>query len=289
LLGVLGLAAPVAAEPDIPCSSEKWGPKQCIRPAHFVYDTCQAIEVFATRFGLDPHFFARLIWQESRFDPNAVSPVGAQGIAQFMSYTAARRGLSDPFNPALALEHSAEYLAEMQARYGNAGLAAVGYNGGERRAEGIIAGTGGLMPETVNYVAIITGMTWKDWLQEGAETPDFTLAPDLPFREACYDLAHNRRYTPMPEPEPLVKPWGVQVAFGVSKSAAETQYKQRMRRCAALVEDETPSYVQEKTRASPTGNYYLARIGRDDREAAWELCRKMKARGCLCAVYKNKG
>ncbi len=49
----------------------------------------------------------------------------------------------------------------MAERYGNLGLAAVGYNGGERRAEGLIAGTGGLMRETVDYVAIITGLSMR--------------------------------------------------------------------------------------------------------------------------------
>jgi len=57
---------------DAQCSSGKWGHVQCIRPAYFVYDTCNAIEVFSKRHGLNTGFFARLIWQESRFDPNAL-------------------------------------------------------------------------------------------------------------------------------------------------------------------------------------------------------------------------
>lgn len=257
---------------------------ECIRPAHFVHDTCQAIEHFARAARLDAGFFARLIWQESRFDPFAVSPAGAQGIAQFIPHTAARRGLRDAFNPAEALEHSAAYLAEMAAAYGNAGLAAVGYNGGEARAEGLIAGNGGLARETVDYVAIITGLSHDDWLEHPAPR-DMALSKSLPFRAACYRLARDRRLSPMPRPEPRMKPWGVQMAFGTSKAVARAQFKTRAWACAPLVRGEQPDLVFKKSRASPAGGYYMARIGRDSREA---LCRKLKAAGCICAVYANR-
>ena len=64
-------------------------------------------------------FFARVIWQESRFQPDAVGPVTrsgqrAQGIAQFMPGTADERGLLDPFNPVQALPKSAEFLSELR-------------------------------------------------------------------------------------------------------------------------------------------------------------------------------
>jgi len=59
---------------------------------------CDLIEAEADRNGVPRDFFARLIWKESRFDANAVSPVGAEGIAQFMPGTARLRGLADPFD-----------------------------------------------------------------------------------------------------------------------------------------------------------------------------------------------
>ena len=68
--------------------------------------------------------FVRLIWRESRFNPSAVSPKGAQGIAQFMPGTAGERGLLDPLNPVQALPKSAEFLAELRSQFGNLGLAA---------------------------------------------------------------------------------------------------------------------------------------------------------------------
>ena len=275
------------APPDAICSTGKWGPVQCIRKAHFVYDTCAALETLATHNGLDPHFFARLIWQESRFDPNALSPAGAQGIAQFMPHTAKRRGLADSYNPAAALEHSARYLSEMAQRYGSLGLAAVGYNGGERRAEGLIAGTGGLARETVDYVRIITGVPHQNWLEEPLPTPDLRLSKTLPFDRACHDLARNRRMTRLKPAAPAIKPWGIQLAFGLSKSAAKKKFADKTRACAGLIKGQKPDLVFEKSRASPKGGYFMARLGRDSRDKAWRDCAKMKQRGCICAVYRN--
>ncbi len=56
----------------------------------FAKSVCAATERHALRTGLDASFFVRLLWKESMFDPNAVSPKGAQGLAQFMPATAER-------------------------------------------------------------------------------------------------------------------------------------------------------------------------------------------------------
>lgn len=63
----------------------------------------------------------------------------------------------------------------MTNRYGNIGLAAVGYNGGERRAEGLIDGTGDLAQETVDYVRIITGTDHQTWVSEPPKVLDLGL------------------------------------------------------------------------------------------------------------------
>ena len=73
-------------------------------------DVCRTLEQAAAENALPVEFFARLIWQESRFDARAVSSKGAKGIAQFMPHTANSHGLGDPFNPIEALRHSAAYL-----------------------------------------------------------------------------------------------------------------------------------------------------------------------------------
>ncbi|WP_371228728.1 lytic transglycosylase domain-containing protein [Roseovarius sp. 2305UL8-3] len=273
--------------PERICSSGTWGPVECIRKAHFAYDICNAIERFAAHNDLDPHFFARLIWQESRFDAYALSPAGAQGIAQFMPHTAQRRGLGDSYNPAEALEHSARYLSEMARTYGSLGLAAVGYNGGERRAEGLIAGTGGLAQETVDYVRIITGVPHQNWLEDPKPAPDLRLSTTLPFAAACFEMARTRRITKLKPVAPAIQPWGIQMAFGLSKKKARAKFERVTRACSGLIKGQKPDLVFEKSRASPNGGYFMARLGRDSRDQAWRDCAKMKKQGCICAVYRN--
>ena len=51
----------------------------CVREASFNRDIWRALAHFAGENELPPDFFARLIWTESRFRPDAVSPKGAEG------------------------------------------------------------------------------------------------------------------------------------------------------------------------------------------------------------------
>ena len=109
---------------------------------------CLIIEAAARDANLPLEFFARVIWQESRFQADAVGPMTrsgehAQGIAQFMPGTASERGLLNPFNPVQALPKSAEFLNELRNQFGNLGLAAAAYNAGPRRVQEWLAGTGG--------------------------------------------------------------------------------------------------------------------------------------------------
>lgn len=288
LVAVLTIWAGMAAAepPQKSCSTGKWGQVHCIRDAHFVFDTCNAIATFADRHGLNRDFFARLIWQESRFDPHALSHANARGIAQFIPQTAALRGLADPYNPADALEHSAEYLAEMVRRYGNEGLAAVGYNGGERRVEGFIEG-GGLAPETIAYVPIITGLPAEVWRDTPPEDHDFALSKTEPFEAACASMAQKRRLTPLTPPEPKLKPWGVQVGFGTSKSAARDKVGRQTAACRATAQQERLDLVYRKNRVSGRSGFYFAQFGRDSRKGAQSLCDSLRRQGCVCLVIKN--
>ena len=90
---------------------------------------CRLIESSARTQSLPVAFLTRLIWQESSFRPDTISPAGAQGIAQFMPKTAYERGLANPFDPEEAIPKSAELLADLKQRFGNLGLAAAAYNG----------------------------------------------------------------------------------------------------------------------------------------------------------------
>jgi len=271
------------------CSTEKWGAPQCIRMDHFATDTCNAIETFSKRYDLDSGFFARLIWQESRFDPNALSHADARGIAQFIPSTAHLRGLKDPYNPADALDHSAHYLAEMVRRYGNEGLAAIGYNGGERRAEGFLEGKG-LARETINYVPIITGLTAEQWRDAPPAAHDFALAPDKSFHAACTDMARNRRLTPVKGSAPVIpalKPWGVQLGFGTSQKAARDKVRTQTGSCRSQISKEKLDLVFVKNRVSGKKGFYFARIGRNSLEGAQKLCDSLKRKSCSCLITQN--
>ena len=105
---------------------------------------CNALGAAAQENDLPIVFFTRLIWQESRFDPMAVSRAGAQGVAQFMPDTAMRRGLSDPFDPLEAIPKSAKLLRDLRSEFGNLGLAAAAYNAGSGRVHDWLAGRRGL-------------------------------------------------------------------------------------------------------------------------------------------------
>ncbi|MEP1768556.1 MAG: lytic transglycosylase domain-containing protein [Sulfitobacter sp.] len=272
------------------CSTEKWGTPQCIRTEHFVFDTCNAIEVFSKRHDLDTGFFARLIWQESRFDPNALSHANARGIAQFIPTTAHLRGLKDPYNPADALDHSAHYLGEMVRRYGNEGMAAIGYNGGERRAQGFLEGKG-LASETINYVPIITGLTAEQWRDAPPTDHDFSLAPDKSFHLACTEMARKRRLTPVKGSKPVpppIKPWGVQLGFGISKKAARAKVRTQTASCRGQISKEKLDLIYVKNRVSGKKGYYFARIGRNSRESAQKLCNSLKRQSCSCLTVQNK-
>jgi soluble lytic murein transglycosylase-like protein len=93
---------------------------------------------------------------ESGFDPYAVSPAGAQGIAQFMPGTAAAYGLRDPFDPESAIEAQARLMSSLLRRFGSVRLALAAYNAGP----GAVAACHCVppYPETAAYVTRILAL-----------------------------------------------------------------------------------------------------------------------------------
>jgi hypothetical protein len=154
----------------------------------FASEICAEVESRADESWLPRYFMARLIWQESAFDPLAVSPAGAQGIAQFMPGTARDRGLENPFDPVSALAASAAYLAELRGTFGNLGLAAAAYNAGEQRVRDWLAGNADLPPETQNYVRTITGRNSVEWKEADADFPIPSISDSGAFPDQCRRL-----------------------------------------------------------------------------------------------------
>jgi len=124
---------------------------------------CRMVDRAAEAHGLPSAFLTRVLWQESRFRPEATSPKGAEGVAQFMPQTAAERGLTDPRDPAEAVVHAARFLVELQERFGNLGLAAAAYNAGPARVARWLQAESDLPSETRNYVVAVTGRPAEDW------------------------------------------------------------------------------------------------------------------------------
>ena len=121
--------------------------------------------------GVDPRFIHAVIKQESKYDPKAVSYVGAEGLMQMMPATAKRFGLKDPFDPKANVEAGTKYLKWLLKRFdGDVSLALAGYNAGE----GSVDKYKGVPPygETQNYVKKIVSNYGK------------TYHPILPPRDA---------------------------------------------------------------------------------------------------------
>jgi hypothetical protein len=161
---VLGARPQAAAQPD--SLAEQAGD---LRNA-----ICSILESAARANALPVDFFARVIWQESRFQPGVIGPVThggerALGIAQFMPRTAIERRLLEPFNPVEALPKSGEFLAELRDEFGNLGLAAAAYNAGPQRVRKYLAGSRDLPKETRNYVLAITGRPAEAWAMPSKE------------------------------------------------------------------------------------------------------------------------
>lgn len=93
---------------------------------------------------------------ESGFDPFAVSPAGAQGLAQFMPDTAAAYGLADPFDPVAAIEAQAHLMSDLIGQLGSPELALAGYNAGPGAVEACHCVPA--YPETRAYVTRILAL-----------------------------------------------------------------------------------------------------------------------------------
>jgi hypothetical protein len=254
----------------------------CVAAATYFRDVCRLIETAAAASGIDHAFFARLLWKESLFDAAAVSPAGAEGIAQFMPETARLRGLEDAFNPAEALVASAAYLAELSRAYGNIGLAAAAYNGGEARVERFLAADGGLPLETRAYVQAITGHSVEVWRDAPPAAIDLTLDPGKDFQSACVARAETRT---LREPRAPVLPWGVVVASNRDSAGAERQVA-RLKHRHAILAGETISYTRGR-RPGMARSLHFAQVGRGSRAEAEALCGRLRAAGGDCMVLRN--
>jgi Transglycosylase SLT domain len=249
-------------------------------------DICRAIEQNAAENRLPVEFFARVIWQESRFNARAISNKGAEGIAQFMPRTADWHGLADPFDPIDALRHSASYLRELREKFGNLGLAAAGYNAGPGRVGAWLAGRRALPAETRNYVAIITGWTADEWASPSPpENADTTIPQGVP----CTRLA-NLILAPKQAAQRIasyVPRWGVQLTANWSESRAWATYRALQKQYVSLIGDAEPIVLHARMPGMGMATRTIIRIADDNRAPLDKLCAKLIAAGGACVVLRN--
>jgi soluble lytic murein transglycosylase-like protein len=176
-----GEAPESASETAQPVKNERSFPAPNPEPPLTKTELCNALLETAQVYNLPAQFFANLIWQESRFRHDAISPVGALGVAQFMPAVAEATGLDNPFDPLQAIPASARLLRELRLQLGNLGYAAAGYNAGPKRVNDWLDKRRALPLETRNYVLAVTGRSIEEWRKE-PHPEAFALAPRLPCR-----------------------------------------------------------------------------------------------------------
>ena len=148
-----------------------------------IYNLCNALLVSAENNDLPVPFFANLIWQESRLQFDAVSRVGALGIAQFMPKVAVEVGLGDPFDPHQAIPASARFIHTLREHFGNLGFVAAAYNAGAHRVAEWLEHGRSLPRETRDYVVRVTGRTAEAWRKSPVDDSRLTFVRPLPCRE----------------------------------------------------------------------------------------------------------
>jgi soluble lytic murein transglycosylase-like protein len=123
-------AGPPEPAPDVPAAALTTVDAP-IAPAAYVAQLTLAAEAAH----VSPTLLSALVWQESRWRPNALSPKGARGLTQLMPGTA--RALAvDPADVTSNLAGGARYLRAMLDRFGgNVERALAAYNAGPGRVQ----------------------------------------------------------------------------------------------------------------------------------------------------------
>ena len=249
-------------------------------------EICHTLAEAAADNRIPEEFFTRLIGQESAFDPKAVSPMGAQGIAQFMPRTAALRHLVNAFEPLEALRESAGYLAELRTTFGNLGLAAAAYNAGPGAVEAWIAGRSAMLPfETQAYVRIVTGFPVEAWRTKPLPQLAMSSKPDgarcTEIAKAMIERARHR--LPLRD-SPAWGPWGVQLAGNWSEGGVLAAYERLRRKYPAVLGERLPLVMYGRRGAAAP---FIVRVSEKSRPEANALCARLHAAGGACEVLRN--
>ncbi len=137
------------------CAAEEYAPNPALPPQSEQRRATWylAMESAACEAGVPVNLLDALLTQESRYNPIAISPKGAAGIAQLMHDRARQLGVRNVWDPVENMRGGARYLRVLLDEFGRFDLALAAYNAGEGR----VRSAGGVprIRETVNYVATI--------------------------------------------------------------------------------------------------------------------------------------
>jgi hypothetical protein len=223
---------------------------------------CGIVETSARTEGLPVGYFVKLIWRESGFRTDAVSPAGAQGVAQFMPGTASARGVAHKF--------------------GNLGLAAAAYNAGETAVDNWLDDKRELPIETQDYVLAITGHAPEEW--RTAKPPEMA----TPAGPSCESLIASLRTTPA---SPIVSgwfaPWGVQIAASFNKGSALRAYERVRHDYYSIIGGKNPFVLGSVVRSRGTRPFYRVRVPAQNRPEAEKICATLEAAGGACVVLRS--
>jgi hypothetical protein len=229
---------------------------ETVAPASPTEKFCHALRETAEASGIPVPFFARLLWQESRFKSNEVSQAGAQGVAQFMPETAAEVGLDDPFDAMKALPASAKFLRKLRDDFGNLGLAAAAYNAGPGRIQKWLAKESELPRETRDYVRIITGTTAEDWT---ARADALAIRIDLPREAPCEGIGSLSKTKDIAWVPVNLTPAAANIIRKAEQLAARLTANRARKRLAALIRKTTHGKARSMIAARAAGKSAKAR------------------------------
>jgi hypothetical protein len=249
---------------------------------------CRLIESSARANQLPVAFFTRIIWRESSFRAAALSPAGAEGIAQFMPQTAQERGLANPFDPEQAIPKAASLLADLWRQFGNLGVAAAAYNAGPARVAGWLNRQGELPAETRAYVRFVSLRDVEEWTASGGGAPLAGAAAELIDAQSCLAVtAELRRARGADFGVALQAPWGVQLAGNFSKALALAAFERARRRDAVVIGDLQPMIIGRLLRSRGTRRFYQIRLPASSRQAAEALCSRIQSVGGSCVAMRS--
>ena len=117
----------------------------------------QMIDQVAGKVSLAPELIRSVVTAESDFQPQAISPVGAQGLMQLMPETAAELGVEDSFDPQQNLLGGSRYLKQLLEKYeGDLDMALAAYNWGQGNVDQ--KGLAQMPQETREYLTKVKGL-----------------------------------------------------------------------------------------------------------------------------------